>query len=72
MQNIEKTILTILKKFEDKGEYEKNRKLVFWYDKDPTVEDEEELEQIRSSLGENGIKLHILNNNYCQVNHIMS
>jgi hypothetical protein len=49
MQNIEKTIESILKQFEVKDIYEK-RKLVFWYDKDGTVKDEEELEQIKSSL----------------------
>ena len=62
MQNIEKTIWRILKKFEVKDDYEK-RKVVFWYDKDLTVEDDEELEQIKSSLSEKNINLHILNNN---------
>jgi len=70
MQNVEKTIQSILKKFEVRDEYEK-RKLVFWYDKDQTVEDEEELEQIKSSLNENGIKLHILNNNYFETKKLL-
>jgi uncharacterized protein (TIGR02687 family) len=70
MQNIEKTIQAILKKFEIKDDYEK-RKLVFWYDKDSTVEDEEELEQIKSSLGENGKKLHILNNNFFETKKLL-
>ena len=42
MQNIEKTIQGILKKFEEPDDYEK-RKIVFWYDKDKTVETGEEL-----------------------------
>ena len=70
MQNVEKTIQSILKKFEVRDDYEK-RKLVFWYDKDQTVEDEEELDQIKSSLGENGIKLHILNNNYFETKKLL-
>ena len=71
MQNIEKTIQSMLKKFEAEGDYEKKRKLVFWYDKDQTVEDEEELDQIKFSLGENGIKLHILNNNYFETKKLL-
>jgi uncharacterized protein (TIGR02687 family) len=70
MQNVEKTIQSILKKFEVRDDYEK-RKLVFWYDKDRTVEDEEELEQIKSTLSENGIKLHILNNNYFETKKLL-
>jgi hypothetical protein len=35
MLNTEKTIQSILKKFEVKDEYEK-RKIVFWYDRDRT------------------------------------
>ena len=38
MQNIEKTLRSILKKFEVPGEYEA-RKIVFWYDKDETADD---------------------------------
>ncbi|MFV9632037.1 MAG: hypothetical protein ACNYWM_13365 [Methanosarcinales archaeon] len=52
MQNIEKTIQSILKKFEEPDDYEK-RKIVFWYDKDKTVDTEEELEEIRIALAEN-------------------
>lgn len=61
MLNPEKTTQSILKKFEI-GEFEK-RKIVFWYDKDGTA-DEEGLAQIGEALGERGIKLHVLNNNF--------
>ncbi|MBE0523973.1 MAG: BREX-1 system phosphatase PglZ type A [Methanosarcinales archaeon] len=70
MQNIEKTIRSILKKFEVKDDYEK-RKLVFWYDKDGTVKEEEELEQIKSSLSEKDINLHILNNNFFETKKLL-
>ncbi|MEA3293899.1 MAG: hypothetical protein U9P81_02835 [Euryarchaeota archaeon] len=70
MQNIEKTIKSILKKFEVKDDYEK-RKIVFWYDKDRTVEDNEELEQIKSSLLEKDIKFHILNNNFFETKKLL-
>ena len=70
MQNIEKTIQSILKKFEVKDDYEK-RKIVFWYDKDRTVEDDEELEQIKSSLSEKDINFHILNNNYFETKKLL-
>jgi uncharacterized protein (TIGR02687 family) len=70
MQNIEKTIQSILKKFEVKDDYEK-RKIVFWYDKDRTVEDNEELEQIKSSLLEKDINLHILNNNFFETKKLL-
>ncbi|KAF5414656.1 MAG: hypothetical protein C5S48_07955 [Candidatus Methanogaster sp.] len=62
MQNIKKTIRSILKKFETPDDYEK-RKIVFWYDKDETADDEE-LEIIKSALAREGIKLHRLNNNF--------
>ncbi len=70
MQNIEKTIQSIFKKFEVKDDYEK-RKIVFWYDKDGTVKDEEELEQIKSSLFEKDINLHILNNNFFETKKLL-
>ncbi|MCL7413764.1 MAG: BREX-1 system phosphatase PglZ type A, partial [ANME-2 cluster archaeon] len=70
MQNVDKTIQSILKKFEVKDDYEK-RKLVFWYDKDGTVKDEEELEQIKSSLSEKDINLHILNNNFFETKKLL-
>jgi uncharacterized protein (TIGR02687 family) len=62
MLNPEKTTRSILKKFETLGEFEK-RKIVFWYDKDGTA-DEEGLEQIGEALAEKGIKLHVLDNNF--------
>ena len=62
MLNPEKTTLSILKKFETLGEFEK-RKIVFWYDKDPTA-DEEGLAYIRDALAEKEIKLHVLDNNF--------
>jgi len=62
MQDVERTTRSILKKFEVPGEYE-TRKIVFWYDKDETADDEE-LENIRSDLAREGIKLHRLNNNF--------
>jgi uncharacterized protein (TIGR02687 family) len=62
MLNTEKTIQSILKKFEVKDEYEK-RKIVFWYDRDRTA-DAEGLESIKSALAEKGIKTHSLNNNF--------
>ncbi len=72
MQNIEKTIQSILKKFEILGEYEK-RKIVFWYDKDKTVETEEELEEIRTALAKNEIpiKLHVLSNNFFETKKLL-
>ncbi|NPE28176.1 BREX-1 system phosphatase PglZ type A [Methanococcoides sp. SA1] len=62
MLNPEKTTQSILKKFETLDEFEK-RKIVFWYDKDKTA-DEEGLAQIEKALGERGIKLHVLDNNF--------
>ncbi|WP_094227774.1 BREX-1 system phosphatase PglZ type A [Methanolobus psychrotolerans] len=62
MLNPEKTTQSILKKFETLGEFEK-RKIVFWYDKDPTA-DEEGLAYISEALVEKGIKLHVLDNNF--------
>ncbi|MCD4820921.1 MAG: BREX-1 system phosphatase PglZ type A [Methanococcoides sp.] len=62
MLNPEKTTQSILKKFDTLDEFEK-RKIVFWYDKDGTA-DEEGLAQIEKALGERGIKLHVLNNNF--------
>jgi len=72
MQNIEKTIQSILKKFEVPDDYEK-RKIVFWYDKDPTVDTEEELEEIRIALAENEkhIKLHVLNNKFFETKKLL-
>jgi len=72
MQNIEKTIQSILKKFEVPYEYEK-RKIVFWYDKDKTVDTEEEFDDIRTALANNEkpIKLHILNNNFFETKKLL-
>lgn len=69
MLNVEKTIQSILKKFDVKDEYEK-RKIVFWYDKDRTA-DAEGLESIKSVLAEHDIKLHILNNNFFQTKKLL-
>ncbi len=69
MLNVEKTIQSILKKFEVKDEYEK-RKIVFWYDKDKTA-DPEGLEFIKSALAEHSIKTHILNNNFFQTKKLL-
>ncbi len=62
MINPEKTTQSILKKFTPPGEFEK-RKIVFWYDKDGTA-DEEGLSYIRQALFEQNIKLHVLDNNF--------
>ena len=40
VQNIERTTRSMLKKFEAPDDYEK-RKIVFWYDKDKTVDTED-------------------------------
>ncbi len=69
MLNTEKTIQSILKKFEVKDEYEK-RKIVFWYDRDKTA-DPEGLESIKSALALKCIKMHILNNNFFQTKKIL-
>ena len=69
MLNTEKTIQSILKKFEVKDEYEK-RKIVFWYDRDRTA-DAEGLESIKSVLVEHDIKLHILKNNFFQTKKLL-
>jgi len=69
MLNPEKTTQSILKKFETLGEFEK-RKIVFWYDKDGTA-DEEGLAQIGKALGEKGIKLHVLDNNFFATKKIL-
>jgi uncharacterized protein (TIGR02687 family) len=69
MLNTEKTIQSILKKFEVKDEYEK-RKIVFWYDRDKTA-DAEGLESIKSTLAEHQIKLHILNNNFFETKKLL-
>jgi uncharacterized protein (TIGR02687 family) len=69
MLNIEKTIQSILKKFEVLDDYEK-RTIVFWYDRDKTADDEG-LENIRSALAEKGIKLHILNNNFFETKKLL-
>lgn len=61
MLNPEKTTQSILKKFETLGEFEK-RKIVFWYDQGTA--DEDDLAQIGQALGEKGIKLHVLDNNF--------
>lgn len=69
MLNTEKTIQSILKKFEVKDEYEK-RNIVFWYDRDMTA-DAEGLESIKSALAEKGIKTHSLNNNFFETKKLI-
>jgi uncharacterized protein (TIGR02687 family) len=69
MLNTEKTIQSILKKFEARDEYQK-RKIVFWYDRDKTA-DAEGLESIKSALAEKGIKTHSLNNNFFQTKKLL-
>lgn len=78
MVNVEKTTLSILKKFStsELKDYEK-RKIVFWYDKDKTAWDQEkqapgeELEEITQVLEENNIKFHILDNNYFETKKLL-
>jgi len=69
MLNTEKTIQSILKKFEVKDEYGK-RKIVFWYDRDRTA-DAEGLESIKSALAEKDIKTHSLNNNFFETKKLI-
>jgi len=78
MVNVEKTSLSILKKFSlsELKDYE-NRKIVFWYDKDKTAWDQEkqapgeELEEIIKILEKNNIKFHILDNNYFETKKLL-
>jgi uncharacterized protein (TIGR02687 family) len=76
--NVEKTSLSILKKFSpsELKDYEK-RKIVFWYDRDKTAWDQEmqapgeELEEIIQILEGQAIKFHILNNNYFETKKLL-
>jgi uncharacterized protein (TIGR02687 family) len=78
MVNVEKTSLSILKKFSpsELKDYEK-RKIVFWYDRDKTAWDQEkqapgeELEEIIQVLEEQAIKFHILDNNYFETKKLL-
>lgn len=78
MVNVEKTSLSILKKFDhsELADYEK-RKIVFWYDKDRTAWDDEkrapspELAEIIQILAGHTIKFHILNNNYFETKKLL-
>lgn len=78
MVNVEKTSLSILKKFSttELKDYEK-RKIVFWYDRDKTAWDQEkqapgeDLEEIIQVLEENNIKFHILDNNYFETKKLL-
>jgi len=67
--SLEKTTQAILKKFENKSEYE-DRKIVFWYDRDTTAGDED-LEYIKANLLENGIKTFILKNNFFETKKLL-
>lgn len=69
MLNPEKTFQSILRKFKTLTDFEK-RKIVFWYDKDRTV-DEGGLAQIAKALGERGIKLHVQDNNLFTTNKLL-
>ena len=78
MVNVEKTSLSILKKFSpsELKDYEK-RKIVFWYDRDKTAWDQEkqapgeELEQIIQVLKGQAIKFRILDNNYFETKKLL-
>ncbi|MCM1987078.1 BREX-1 system phosphatase PglZ type A [Methanococcoides seepicolus] len=65
MVNVEKTAQTLLKKFAEKEDYEK-RKIVFWYDKDETA-DEDSLAQIEEELAKHDIKIKVLADNFFEV-----
>lgn len=67
--SLEKTVSAILEKFSTLSDYEK-RKIVFWYDRDQTA-GEGDLEFIRTSLENNGIKMHILENNFFQTKKLL-
>ncbi|AKB18577.1 BREX-1 system phosphatase PglZ type A [Methanosarcina sp. WWM596] len=78
MVNVEKTSLSILKKFSSSElkDYEK-RKIVFWYDRDKIAWDQEkqapgeELEEIIQVLEGQAIKFHILDNNYFETKKLL-
>ena len=78
MVNVEKTSLSILRKFDpsELKDYEK-RKIVFWYDRDKTAWDQEkqapgeELEEIIQVLKGQAIKFHILDNNYFETKKLL-
>lgn len=67
--SLEKTAAAILEKFSTLSDYEK-RKIVFWYDSDRTA-GEEDLNSIKIVLEKNGIKMHILNNNFFMIKKIL-
>jgi len=65
----EKTTAAILEKFSLLSDYEK-RKIVFWYDRDQTAE-EEDLASIRTALQQHGIKMHLLKNNFFETKKLL-
>lgn len=78
MVNVEKTIQSILRKFDpsELADYEK-RKIVFWFDKDRTAWDDEkrapssELNEIIQILKEHNIEFHLLNNSYFETKKLL-
>ncbi len=69
MVNVEKTLQTLLKKFAEKEDYEK-RKIVFWYDKDETA-DEDSLAQIEDELAKHDIKIKVLADNFFEIKKLL-
>ncbi|MDA0525419.1 BREX-1 system phosphatase PglZ type A [Methanococcoides alaskense] len=69
MVNIEKTNLTLLKKFAEKEDYE-DRKIVFWYDNERTA-DQESLALIEEELAKHNIKTKTLDNNYFAIKKLL-
>lgn len=70
MVNIEKTTEALLKKFETKDTYE-NRKIVFWYDRDETLSEVEDYNELKEILHTKKIKLLILDENYFELKKII-
>lgn len=67
--NLDKTIAAILEKYVRLSDYEK-RKIVFWYDNEKTA-GEEDLASIKEALHKNGIKMHILDDNFYETKRIL-
>ncbi|MCP1663285.1 uncharacterized protein (TIGR02687 family) [Methanocalculus sp. AMF5] len=67
--SLEKTTAALLEKFRRLSEYEQ-RKIVFWYDNDGTA-GEDDLDCIRETLQKNGIKMHILKDNFFATKRIL-
>ena len=69
MGAIEKTVEALLKKFEGLDIYE-NRRIVFWYDKDQTMS-EEDLNELNLILKDKNIEVLYLDNNYFELKKII-